>query len=668
MIYTKNLMAKMLMNEEIDEDIPNTNIKTTINYNNYDMGSNSIADWYYGKKYTFYQYKYPNQTYPTLVAYDEKGDVVFSQEVGYHIHKLYIDEDGYFYGITTTNSSTTDYKLTLFNRVEEESEIHRRKSYTLITTNMTHAPDVTKKDDSNYFISTIEDNVGGYRTMLIWQLTIDIKNGNQWKYWQNEFDAEKNNAEIKYNFDFSVENSIIIRLCFAEFKTISEGSLNKEVTIERANLSLTDESYSNEGIQKKTELLLSQQVDDFKFCMAPTDSMPKNFICMTDNNLFATFKIIKPNLNTEPQFQMRYWMQMDDHLLAITYGLGLEVSGGTLLISEISWQLKNDLLSVIVPSETYTSLVGVPKKARIYTYLLDFENENDYYDVDHFHYYDPQLRPCYLSNGDHYIEHDFDLTSSWSWSVFFNLMHIVRIKERFHVTLGILTRSKLTSSSTDINKATNITYIVDNVSSMQIDNYCNIPEFMQVNNTKSLLARMQTQYYEGTTGLVSVFNIPNDMENGTISSLKFQDKFDQNICLHTTNIDKNQYESVFINHKMIYKVIENGETYNERASESACHVLTYIDRGLSRSLPYIKWYSIEYEDETTGFGTVEGLYTINNNLITFTIPHENKKGKIKLLGNSLMSIAKAPVYYTKEFESGTSTTIYCLINEGVSNG
>jgi hypothetical protein len=657
MIATKNQMAKMLMGKNIMEDIPNTNIQNVTAYNLRDMGQYSIAEWYAGKKYTFFQYKYQNQNRPILVAYDEKGDVVFEQQLSYHIHKLYIDEDGYFYGITTSSSSETNYMLTLFTRIEETNEIHRRKSYLLRNENLTHAPDVVKKDDSNYFITSIEDNVGGYRTMLAWQLTIDIKNGNQWKYWQNEFDHEKDNAEIKYSYDFSVENSIIIRFCFAEVNTISEGSLNRQVIIERANLSLTDEAFSNEGIQKKTKLLLSQRVDSFKFCVSPQDRLPKNFICMTDNNLFATFKIIKPNLNTEPQFQIRYWMQNGGNLIAITQGLLIEVSGGTLLISEISWNLKDNLLSIIVPSETYTSISGRRKKARIYTYMLDFENVNDYYDVDHLEYYEPVFRYCFVFTGDEYIEHDFDLTSSWSWSVFFSLMHIVRIKERFHVTIGILTRNKLTSSSVDNNRATNITYVVDNVSSMQIDNFCNVPEFMQVNNRISLLARMQTQYYEDST-LVSVFNIPNDMENGNINNLKFFDKFDQNICEHDTAIEKNQYENMYINHKLKFLVLNNG-VENKEASILASTVLTNKNRGLSSLLPYIKKYVLTYGEEPGYIRNItETDYTIKNNVITFLIDNIfGKPGTIELLGNS-----PHEVYFKKEFRNELKITITCTIN------
>lgn len=657
MIATKNKMAKMLMNESITEDIPSTNIKNLTTYNLRDMGEYSIAEWYAGKKYTFFQYKYRNQNRPILVAYDEKGDLVFEQQLSYHIHRLYIDEDGYFYGITTSSSSETNYMLTLFTRIEETNEIHRRKSYLLKNEYLTHAPDVIKKDDSNYFITSIEDNVGGYRSMVAWQLTIDIKNGNQWKFWQNGFDHEKDNAEIKYSYDFSVENSTIIRFCFAEIATISEGSLNRQITIERANLSLTDEAFSNEGIQKKVKLLLSQQVDSFKFCASPQDSLPKNFICMTDNNLFATFKIIKPDLNTEPQFQIRYWMQNGDNLIAITQGLLIEVTGGTLLISEISWNLKDNLLSIIVPSETYTSISGRPKTARVYTYMLDFENVNDYYDVDHFHYYDPVFWLCFTFNGDESFEHDFDLTSSWSWSVFFSLMHIVRIKERFHVTIGILTRNKLTSSSVDNNRATNITYVVDNVSSMQIDNFCNVPEFMQVNNPKGLLARMQTQYYEGST-LVSVFNIPNDMENGNINNLKFFDKFDQNICEHDTEIEKNQYENIHVNHKMQYVVLNNG-VENKEASVLASMVLTNKNRGLGSLLPYIKRYVLIYGEEPGYIRNItENDYTIENNVITFSINNLfGNPGTIELLGNSTNE-----VYFRKKFSNELYITITCTIN------
>lgn len=656
MIATKNKMAKMLMNESITEDIPSTNIKNLTTYNLRDMGEYSIAEWYAGKKYTFFQYKYQNQNRPILVAYDEKGDLVFEQQLSYHIHRLYIDEDGYFYGITTSSSSETNYMLTLFTRIEETNEIHRRKSYLLRNEYLTHAPDVIKKDDSNYFITSIEDNVGGYRSMVAWQLTIDIKNGNQWKFWQNGFDHEKDNAEIKYSYDFSVENSTIIRFCFAEIATISEGSLNRQITIERANLSLTDEAFSNEGIQKKVKLLLSQQVDSFKFCASPQDSLPKNFICMTDNNLFATFKIIKPDLNTEPQFQIRYWMQNGDNLIAITQGLLIEVTGGTLLISEISWNLKDNLLSIIVPSETYTSISGRPKTARVYTYMLDFENVNDYYDVDHFHYYDPVFWLCFTFNGDESFEHDFDLTSSWSWTVFFSLMHIVRIKERFYVTIGILTKSKLTSSSVDDNRATNITYVVDNVSSMQIDNFCNVPEFMQVNNPKGLLARMQTQYYEGST-LVSVFNIPNNMENGNINNLKFFDKFDQNICEHDTEIEKNQYENIYLNHKMQYLVLNNG-VENKEASVLASMVLTNNNRGLSSVLPYISRYILIYGEEPGYIRNItENDYTIENNVIKFSIDNLlGDSGTIKLLGNS-----PNEVYFQKEFSNELKISITCII-------
>lgn len=656
MIATKNQMAKMLMNKNIMEDLPNTNIKNITTYNLRDMGEYSIADWFAGKKYTFFQYKYQNQNRPILVAYNEKGDLVFEQQLSYHIHKLYIDEDGYFYGITTSDSSSTNYMLTLFTRIEETNEIHRRKSYLLRNENLTHAPDVTKKDDSNYFITSIEDNVGGYRTMLAWQLTIDIKNGNQWKYWQNEFDHEKDNAEIKYSYDFSVENSTIIRFCFAEIATISEGSLNRQITIERANLSLTDEAFSNEGIQKNTKLLLSQQVDSFKFCVSPQDSLPKNFICMTDNNLFATFKIIKTDLYTEPQYQIRYWMQNGESIRGITQGFFLR-SAGTLLITEISWNLKDNLLSIIVPSETDTSISGRPKKARIYTYMLDFENVNDYYDVDHLEYYEPVFRDCFVFNGDEYIEHDFDLTSSWSWSVIFSLMHIVRIKERFFVTIGILTRNKLTSSSVDNNKSTNITYVVDNVSSMKIDNFCNVPEFMQVNNSISLLARMQTQYYEGST-LVSVFDIPNDMGNGNINNLKFFDKFDQNICEHDTEIEKNQYENIHVNHKMQYVVLNNG-VENKEASVLASMVLTNKNRGLGSLLPYIKRYVLIYGEEPGYIRNItENDYTIENNVITFSINNLfGNPGTIELLGNS-----PNEVYFRKKFSNELYITITCTIN------
>ena len=660
MIYTKNNMAKMLVNETIDTDLPLENIKFSRAYNKFNTGEFSISDWFQGKNYTFFQYKVQNQTYPYLIAYDEKGLEVFRQEVGYHIHKLYIDEDGYFYGITTTNSTTTDYKLTLFNRVEETNSIHRRKSYSLTTTNMTHAPDVTKKDDSNYFIATIEDNIGGYRAMLIWQLTIDIKNGNQWKYWQNEFDHGKDNAEIKYSFDFSVENSTIIRFCFAETRTVGTSEL--EVYISRANLLLTDDNFNEQGTQKKTELLLDEMIDYFRFYKLSTDDLPKNYICMIDNNLFATLRIIRDTNLDNPTFQIKYWAEDEEGITAYSQNLAVEET----FIPALQWNLKDKICSIVVPTKTGNNLSGQAKKCKIYIYIIEFENTEDMYSVGEFPYI-PTFHLCKSIEGNDYIDYNFNVTANYGWNIWFNMFSIIKIRERWYVNLGILTRNKTSSSSNEENKAVNVSVIFDNVWKMKESMYCNVPEYMQVTSSVYLLAKMQTQYYEGAD-LVSVFNIPNNMENRTIQKLKFFDKYDQEFCLHNTSIEKNQYENVFINHRIKYRVINNGEI-NEEASESACKVLSYNDRGTSRWEPYIDIYRVIMDDETTTEGSISGHYTIDNNLITFTIPHAEGSGKIELLGNRDDPMhGHRTTYFTKEFTSGTSTTIYCLINEGETNG
>lgn len=657
MIATKNQMAKMLMNKNIMEDLPNTNIQNVTAYNLRDMGEYSIADWFAGKKYTFFQYKYQNQNRPILVAYDEKGDLVFEQQLSYHIHRLYIDEDGYFYGITTSSSSETNYMLTLFTRIEETNEIHRRKSYLLRNENLTHAPDVVKKDDSNYFITSIEDNVGGYRTMLAWQLTIDIKNGNQWKYWQNEFDHEKDNAEIKYSYDFSVENSIIVRFFIAEFSATTEPSVNTHVEIERANLLLTDENFNEQGIQKKTKLLLSEVVDSFNFYFnEEEDRMPKNFICMTDNNLFASLRVIKISPYGTPTFSINYWMQEEEGTLErVTQILNIETES-PYYIPSISWNIRNKIMSIIVPNKEGTDLSGRSKSCKIYTYILEFEETNNYYDPSIFPFY-PRFHLCKMVGDEDYIEYDFGYQDAYGWRTFFNLINIIKIKERWFLTLGILSRIQQTSSSPTINKAMNITYIIDNVWEMKKSDFCNIPEFMQVNNAKGLLARMQTQYYEGSE-LVSVFNIPNDMENGKINNLKFFDKFDQNICEHDTEIEKNQYENMYINHKMKFLVLNNG-VENKEASILASTVLTNKNRGLSSLLPYIKKYVLTYGEEPGYIRNItETDYTIENNVITFSIDNIfGKPGTIELIGNSPYE-----VYFKKEFRNELNITITCTIN------
>lgn len=657
MIATKNQMAKMLMNKNIMEDLPNTNIQNVTAYNLRDMGEYSIADWFAGKKYTFFQYKYQNQNRPILVAYNEKGDVVFEQQLSYHIHKLYIDEDGYFYGITTSSSSETNYMLTLFTRIEETNEIHRRKSYLLRNENLTHAPDVIKKDDSNYFITSIEDNVGGYRTMLAWQLTIDIKNGNQWKYWQNEFDHEKDNAEIKYSYDFSVENSIIVRFFIAEFSATTEPSVNTHVEIERANLLLTDENFNEQGIQKKTKLLLSEVVDSFNFYFnEEEDRMPKNFICMTDNNLFASLMVIKISPYGTPTFSINYWMQEEEGTLErVTQILNIETES-PYYIPSISWNIRNKIMSIIVPNKEGTDLSGRSKSCKIYTYILEFEETNNYYDPSIFPFY-PRFHLCKMVGDEDCIEYDFGYQDAYGWRTFFNLINIIKIKERWFLTLGILSRIQQTSSSPTINKAMNITYIIDNVWEMKKSDFCNIPEFMQVNNAKGLLARMQTQYYEGSE-LVSVFNIPNDMENGKINNLKFFDKFDQNICEHDTEIEKNQYENMYINHKMKFLVLNNG-VENKEASILASTVLTNKNRGLSSLLPYIKKYVLTYGEEPGYIRNItENDYTIKNNVIEFSIDNIfGKPGTIELLGNSPYE-----VYFKKEFRNELKITITCTIN------
>lgn len=656
MIATKNQMAKMLMNKNIMEDLPNTNIQNVTAYNLRDMGEYSIADWFAGKKYTFFQYKYQNQNRPILVAYDEKGDLVFEQQLSYHIHRLYIDEDGYFYGITTSSSSETNYMLTLFTRIEETNEIHRRKSYLLRNENLTHAPDVIKKDDSNYFITSIEDNVGGYRTMLAWQLTIDIKNGNQWKYWQNEFDHEKDTAEIKYSYDFSVENSIIIRFFIAEFSDTTEPSVNTHVEIERANLLLTDDNFNEQGIQKKTKLLLSEVVDSFNFYFnEEEDRMPKNFICMTDNNLFASLGVIKISPYDTPTFSINYWMQEEGTLERVTQILDVETES-PYYIPSISWNIRNKIMSIIVPNKEGTDLSGRSKSCKIYTYIIEFEETNNYYDPSIFPFY-PRFHLCKMTGDKDYIEYDFGYQDAYGWRTFFNLINIIKIKERWFLTLGILSRIQQTSSSPTINKAMNITYIIDNVWEMKKSDFCNTPELMQVNNSKGLLARMQTQYYEGST-LVSVFNIPNDMENGTISSLIFRDKFDQNFCEHETNIEKNQYENVYINHKVKYKVLNNG-IENKKASINACKVLTKADNGMTNLLPYINKYRIISGGGLGYIGTItENDYTIKNNAIKFSIDNPFQDyGTIELLGNS-----PNEVYFKKEFRNELKITITCTIN------
>ena len=661
MIATKNQMAKMLVNEDFEENLDLNNIKYVVNYNNYDLGQYSIGDWYYGKNYTFFHRKYENETYPTLLAYNEKGELVFSQELNYHIHKLFIDENGYFYGVTSTNSTTTDYKLTLFNRIEEENEIYRRKSYTLKTENLTHAPDVVKKDDSNYFITSIEDNVGGYRTMLAWQLIIDIKNGNQWKYWQNEFDHEKDTAEIKYSYDFSVENSIIIRFFIAEFSDTTEPSVNTHVEIERANLLLTDDNFNEQGTQKKTKLLLSEVVNSFNFYFnEEEDRMPKNFICVTDNNLFASLKIVKIDPYGSPTFSILYWFQKEeDTLESVTQILDIETES-PYYIPSISWNIRNKIMSIIVPNKEGTDLGGRSKLCKIYTYIIEFEETNNYYDPSIFPFY-PRFHLCKMTEDKDYIEYDFGYQDAYGWRTFFNLINITKIKERWFLTLGILSRIQQTSSSATINKATNITYIIDNVWEMKKSDFCNVPEFMQVNNSKGLLARMQTQYYEGST-LVSVFNIPNDMENETISSLIFRDKYDQNFCGHATEIEKNQFENVYINHKVKYKVLNNG-IENREASINACKVLTKADNGLTNLLPYIKKYRIISGGGLGYIGTItENDYTIENNVIRFSIDNPfSDYGTIELLGNS-PNIEEAPVYFKKEFRNELKITITCTIN------
>ena len=661
MVVTKNQMAKMMVNENFNEDLDLKNIRTCSYYNNLDLGENSISDWFYGKRYTFYQYRFSGQSYSRLKAYDENGKLMFEQQLNYHIHQFYIDEDGYFYGVTSSSQLSQDFKLTLFNRIEEENTIYKRKSYTLPNNNLTKAPYVTKKDDSNYFIASVEANVGGYRTMIIWQLTIDIKNGNQIKYWQNEFDHDKDNAEIKYSFDFSVENSTIIRFFFAEISTTSGSTTNRHVQIERANLLLTDEDLNEQRTQKKTKLLLTEVLEDYDFYLNYSDNIPKNFIRPIDNNLFATLKITRNGSTGIPSYAIQYWMQEEEEsLYYVSQTINIETEVAS-YIAGFSWYIDNKIMVVVVPNIEGTDISGESKSCKIYTYMIEFEQTNNVYDPIVFPYI-PTFHLCMntISENENYLEHDFGYLQAYSGIIDFKMINVIKIKERWYVTIGVVARIQQTSSSAIINRAVNLIYPIDNVWEMKKDDFCNVPELMQVNDAKSLLAKMQTQYYEGSE-LVSVFNIPNNIENGIIRSLIFRDKYDQNFCGHATNIEKNEFENVYINHRTKYKVLNDG-VENTDASILACNVLTKEDKGLTRWLPYIRFYRVTMEGQEPVEEAIQNHYTINNNVITFIIPHENGRGKVEILGNIASSISKAPVYYTKKFNGGTSTTITCTIN------